>query len=316
MVGPCACECIRRRVRGAMESGNYTVSMVIPHCVAGNWPEAPNERRFAAGIRRDSPEGCRVALIGLADDTGITLNGGRAGSRDGPAALRRALMRYGAREAASGAWPAVFDAGDVQPAESLNETHARVTEAVGAILDAGMFPVGIGGGHDLTFPFVRAVAARRGAMRGVYFDAHLDVRAEPGSGMAFRALVEQCGVRSLHVQGLSAVVNSAEHMLWFSGHGGKVDDLTPQGEWPDGPLFVSFDLDVVDAGSAPGVSAPNPCGWNTREAAAWARAAGRNPRVECFDLMELNPVFDAAGLTARLAAHLLLEFLAGFGERG
>ena len=34
-------------------------------------------------------------------------------------------------------------------------------------------------------------------------------------------------------------------------------------------LFVSFDLDVLDAAHAPGVSATNPAGWTVREAAAW-----------------------------------------------
>ena len=65
-----------------------------------------------------------------------------------------------------------------------------------------LFPIAIGGGHDLTFPFVRAVIEfwrTRGIDigSGVYFDAHLDVRDTPGSGMPFRRLIEDCGVNAL-----------------------------------------------------------------------------------------------------------------------
>ena len=150
------------------------------------------------------------------------MNHGRLGATGGPLAFRAALARYGAAEPAGIAWPGVFDAGDVVPGATLEETHERVKAAAGALLEAGLLPVMIGGGHDLTYPFVRALAARTAEpLDGVYFDAHLDVRAETGSGMPFRRLVEDCGVRSLTVHGLDPFANSAEHVEWFAGHGGR-----------------------------------------------------------------------------------------------
>jgi formiminoglutamase len=279
--------------------------------------------RFAASIQRDSPEGCRIALIGLADDLGVRLNAGRPGARDGPRAFREALAQYGAAEPRWD-WPAVFDAGDVMPVAGdsepiLNATHWRITEAAGALLDLGLLPVAIGGGHDLTFAFVRALAQRsRSAMGGVYFDAHLDVRPAAGSGMAFRRLVEDCHVRSLRVLGLSPLANTREHAAWFAAHGGEVVAPGSDGAAafpPEPELFASFDLDVLDGSHAPGVSAVNPAGWSVREAAEWVAALGREPRVRCFDIMELNPAFDEGGRTARVAAHLFLCFLRGLVER-
>jgi arginase family enzyme len=300
--------------------------MKIPHTRAGRWLESVSPARFASAIREGEPDGCRVAILGLPDDTGVALNGGRIGAAEGPEAFRMALGRIGSLEAASGVWPGVFDAGDVEPAETLAETHARVTEATGALLDAGLFPVGIGGGHDLTFPFVRAVAARaQSGLAGVYVDAHLDVREEEGSGMPFRKLVEECGVRELRVCELDPVVNTAEHLAWFEAHGGRVERSGPGaagwrgGEgrvWPEGELFFSFDLDAIDQAFAPGVSATNAVGLSPREAMAWVRAAGAQERVRCFDIMELCPPHDQGGRTARLAARLFLEFLVGFAERG
>jgi len=197
-----------------------------------------------------------------------------------------------------------------------------VTECVDAALDLGLFPLGIGGGHDLTFPLVRGVSERRRAhdpnasgLVGVYLDAHLDVRDEEGSGMPFRRLVERCGVRELHVHGLDPNANSLEHRKWFQAHGGHIDAFGPKDSWPPGDLFVSLDLDVIDQAFAPGVSAMNPCGWTPEMACGWVFEAGRNEKVVCFDIMELCPSHDQGGRTARLAARMMLEFLRGFSQR-
>ncbi|HTV22665.1 MAG TPA: hypothetical protein VMG12_28445, partial [Polyangiaceae bacterium] len=64
-----------------------------PFTVPGTWPEV-RAGRFASTLRPD-PEGCRCALLGLADDLGVKLNGGRVGARGGPSAFRAALARYG-----------------------------------------------------------------------------------------------------------------------------------------------------------------------------------------------------------------------------
>lgn len=289
---------------------------IPPHLVPANWPKEIPASRFAASIRRDSPDGCQIALIGLPDDRGVWMNHGRPGAAAGPTAFRAALARYGSADSAAGPMPRIYDAGDVTVSDSLEETHRRVTAATTALLDAGLFPIAIGGGHDLTFPFVRAVAARFPKPVGVYFDAHLDVRETTGSGMPFRKLIEDCGVSALHLHGFRPLVNSREHFAWFKAHGGKIHPDKAKVALPKAKhLFVSFDLDVLDSAHAPGVSALNPAGWTVREAEAWVRACGANKSVRCFDLMELNPAHDADGRTARAAAHLFLTFLAGFSSR-
>ncbi|MCW5776052.1 MAG: formimidoylglutamase [Phycisphaeraceae bacterium] len=292
--------------------------MIVPHVQACEWP-ARDGRHFASLVRTGQPDGCRVALLGMPDDTGVRLNGGRVGAAAGPAAFRDALTRLGAAMPDGLNWPAVYDAGDVQPAgDDLEETHSRVTQAAGALIDAGLLPVGIGGGHDLTFAFVRAASVRRPRLAGISFDPHLDVREQTGSGMPMRALIERCGVRRVDLFGYSSTVNSAEHARWFIKHGGCIrgrSELQAVLEEGDSPLFATFDLDVIDMAFAPGVSAMNPAGWSSTEAAEVAREVGRCPRVVCFDVMELNPATDDRGRTARLAAWLFLAFLRGVAER-
>lgn len=293
-----------------------------PPLQPGSWPTGINPGRWAARVTGFEEHKAEVALLGMPDDTGVGLNGGRLGAALGPAAIREALARYGAAEAWEIQWPSVCDAGDVMPAgDDLRETHARVTRAVRTIMEAGMIPVGLGGGHDLTFPFVRGVAEfladqGHGSMHGVYFDAHLDVREEEGSGMPFRRLLEGGYCQGLEVHGFDAMANSAEHTRWFLEHGGRIDTFGPEGPWPQGEVFVSFDLDVIDQSCAPGVSAMNPSGWTSELACRWAHSAGRCERVRCFDVMELCPPNDSQGRTARLAARLILEFMRGLSERG
>lgn len=293
--------------------------MILPHTTPGQWPAEISSSRFAATISRDSARDCAVALLGLPDDRGVKLNNGRAGAAEGPAAFRAALARYGAAEPAGMAWPRVFDAGDIVPSSSsLEKTHARVTEVTEHLLARGLFPIAIGGGHDLTFPFVRPVAKKFPPLGGVYFDAHLDVRQTEGSGMAFRRLVQDCAVGPLHVHGFRPLVNSRDHHGWFLAHGGHahVDGATEVALPANVEnFFASFDLDVLDMAYAPGVSAPNPCGWTPREAGRWVLACGADPRVRCFDVMELCPRHDEGDRTARLAAHLFLTFLSGYAAR-
>lgn len=294
----------------------------IPHTSPPHYPDNLPPARFAFHIHQTMTTQCRVALLGLPDDLGVRLNNGRPGAKDGPRAFREALSRYGVAEPDGWTWPKVFDAGDVIPApghdaDALNETHRRVTEATTALLDLGLFPIAIGGGHDLTFPFVRAVINKFGPLPGVYFDAHLDVRESIGSGMPFRRLVEQCGVPRLYNLGLDEMANAREFVDWFRGHGGEFRSLSnlAKVETPANGCFASFDLDVIDMSAAPGVSAANPRGWTPHTASAAVHEVANKLPLRCFDIMELSPPYDESGRTARLAAHLFLSFLRGLSER-
>ena len=326
--------------------------MEIPHTTPPHWPTIPGGR-FAEQIRKAAANGveangCKIALVGLPDDLGVSLNSGRIGAAHGPAAFRAALARYGT------AWDAgtnhelrvgVVDVGDVIPASgqghreaTLNETHDRVTEALLAVHAAGMVPVCIGGGHDLTFPTVRALSRHvGGAVGGRNIDAHLDVRETVGSGMPFRRLIEGGFVdaKQFAVLGAGRFANAPEHVKWLIGQGGHLT-ITPQGRTREGDdrpeygpsraRFLSFDMDAIDGSQAPGVSAVNPCGISVREGLMIVDALARDPAVRHFDIMELNPLQDdpawdakfpeRVGRTARIAALLFLTFVAAFAERG
>lgn len=328
----------------------------IPHTSVATWPGQRPDALWRS-FRADDPTGCRVALLGLPDDTGVALNNGRPGAAGGPDAFRAALAGFGECYDAVEVRPLdvrVFDAGDIIPARStgpthgagslesaMHATHDRVTDAVRALLDLGMIVVCVGGGHDLTFPAVRALAQRAvSPVGGMNIDPHLDVRPTAGSGMPFRALIEGAFVDAERFveYGTARFVNAREHLEWARERGVTVVPYEKAAEHRSAmnmafervsrgvtePAFVSFDLDAVDAAYAPGVSAVNPMGFTPEQACRLARRAGEHESVRYFDIMELCPTHDddsgspashRVGRTARLAATLFLHFLAGVMER-
>lgn len=287
------------------------------HTIVVNRQELAEDPAFQGEVAK-----CQVGLLGVPDDTGVRMNHGRPGAAAGPHAFRAALATYGVASPAgtdtlAPPYPRVFDAGDVLPGPTLADTHDRVTKATLALLQRGLFPVCVGGGHDLTFPFVRAVAQHHGSLDGLYFDAHLDVRPEQGSGMPFRALLEGGFARTLHVVGLNPLVNSREHEQYFLSKGGQVTTYFAPPETlramplsvTQSPMFCSLDMDVFNVAHAPGVSAINPAGLSPLDVERLLATLTSSGRLRCFDIMELNPTYDIDHRTARLAAHMFLVAL-------
>lgn len=321
---------------------------LIPHTTPPERPAMP-AGRFAGTVRHDSTDGCAIALLGLPDDTGVSLNNGRPGASQGPTAFRAALGRYGMTYDAGHARevpPIVYDAGDVvpvtteeaggDPVAALHATHERATQAVFALHKRGLLPVCVGGGHDLTYPSVRALSQFLGTgVAGINVDAHLDVRDAEGSGMPFRMGIEGGYIDATRFveYGVGRFANSRAHCEWLLSRFAEIvtvdrvltGEATP--EWamatafnprqdddPSHPGFVTIDMDALDGAHAVGVSAVNPCGLPVHTVARICELAGSNPAVRHFDLMELNPRHDD-GRTARIAALLFLHFVTGFAGR-
>jgi len=327
----------------------------IPHTQPGIWPEL---RR--GGVAHTLGVGCRglreakptldpsatpIALLGLPDDTGVTLNNGRPGAAQGPTAFRAALARFGNPFDASHDSPLLtrfLDCGDIvcsdhaDPEIRLNENHDRASEAIEKLQTAGYTTVGIGGGHDGTFAFARGVARHlqqgdpESRIAGINLDPHLDVRETIGSGMPFRQLIEKHFLDPARFVelGTGRFSNSREHIEYLTSrnsHPVTIDRLLANPAIAinhafdtafDSGLcgFVTIDLDALDGSFAPGVSAVNPMGVSPAIAAAIAERAGETAAVHHFDIMELSPPYDD-GRTARIAALLFIHFLAGFERR-
>lgn len=273
-----------------------------------------------------------IAVLGVPHDLGV---GYRPGARFGPRAVREASTRLGPlgqdgyfdveRGHPLLVGRRLVDAGDVdvlrsQPAASLE----AVEQTVRRLLEAGAFPVVVGGDHSASGPALRALAAT-GDVGVLQIDAHLDfTEAVSGSrdtsSSPLRRAAETAGVgRILQVGIRGARTSEAAHraarangnlvltreQLRATSHRDTLLDAIAAME----RCYVTLDMDAFDPSVAPGVSSPEPDGLGYRDVRALLAATAARTRVVGFDVMETNPLVDASGATAYLAALTALEFL-------
>ncbi|ELZ34398.1 formiminoglutamase [Halogeometricum pallidum JCM 14848] len=294
----------------------------------------PNDEQFGHVVERtalDSVSGYDAVLVGEPYDGAVV---GRPGARDGPAAIRDALAGVKTRHFEAGSVGNVGDAGDVRLARgAVRDVQASLRETTAGLYDAGALPVFLGGDNSLTYPNVvplvesaRADGERVGV---VSLDAHLDCRevhdGEPTSGTPYRQLHE-VGLETLCVVGARHFETTGAYADYLDERGGTVVTAESVSAGIDATLdrirtatadadslYLSVDVDVLDAAAAPGVSAPTPGGLTSRELFALVRGVAADERVRGFEVVECAPSLDPTptGRTAATAARAVAHFFAG-----
>ncbi|PSP57118.1 formimidoylglutamase [Halobacteriales archaeon QS_1_67_19] len=263
---------------------------------------------------------------------------GRTGAAEGPAALRRRLAGTKTHHFDAGPVESIADLGDVTVGDEEPETVAALQDRVRSIAarvhDSDAFPVFLGGDNSLTYPNA-APLLDEGTLGAINFDAHLDVREvtdERGatSGAPYRQLYE-AGLDAYACVGARHFETSTAYAEFVRERGGEIVTAEEVGDDEIGAVdralealgdvdsvYVSVDLDVLDAPAAPGVSAPTPGGITTRELFRMVRLLGAEERLAGFEVVECAPPLESGDRTAtagaRAIAHLLSARLAG-GER-
>jgi formiminoglutamase len=270
-------------------------------------------------------DGAEVALLGCPQDEGVRRNRGRAGAAQAPAEIRRAFYRYPVSEAHAGL--RLVDLGDILAGATLEQTHEWLNAMVRFCLRKGLKVVVLGGGNDISYADCSALAAEVPSPLAFNIDRHLDVRADAvrNSGTPYRQLLEEGWIQpgSFHEVGINSFANSLAYRRYAEGLGVGVHYLAELRERGVGAtvraivaasaakgIFFGFDMDVVAAAEAPGVSDPSPMGLTAKEICEVADVAARDPRTRVVEISEVNPVYDRDGITARLAANLIMRALA------
>ena len=297
----------------------------------------PDDPRVAELIKPYSPEAfsdAHVALLGIPTDEGIARNGGRTGASKAPAKIRQyfsKLTTYSGDVSIDRL--RLVDLGDI-PMGPLEQMHDLAREIITDVIAKGKLVVAMGGGHDVTYPLVKGFAASTPApINLINIDAHLDVRPLKNglhhSGSSFRLILEEGLVDGdrFHEFGVQRFVISESHAKWVLSHKSEISfyDLIELDGLPlsfsrllgkRGTHYVSFDIDSIRAADAPGVSATSPIGFSAGEAFWMCREAGRTRSVRMIDFVEVSPDHDVDDRTAKLAARMIANFLAGVSERG
>ncbi|WP_129676876.1 formimidoylglutamase [Candidatus Chloroploca sp. Khr17] len=288
----------------------------------------PNDVRLGDVVQRGSAAYARasVVILGFPEDEGVRRNGGRPGAAAAPAAIRHCLYRMGSAGLTE---LAIVDLGDTAPAASLEARHAWHMALVAQIIADGKRLLVLGGGNDVAYPDYAGLAAAAGPALALNLDAHYDVRADTprNSGTPYRQLIDEgrLAPTNYHVIGAQPFANSPVYTAFLAKFGAQVTTLQmarAEGvtatverittESSATTIFWGFDMDVVNAAEAPGVSAPNPLGMRGDEFCALAELAGRDPRTRLIELSEVCPPYDLDLRTCRLAAAMLWYALLGF----
>jgi agmatinase len=193
------------------------------------------------------------------------------------------------------------------------EVNELVFERTLAVLDAGKLPALVGGDHSAPFGAIRAAAQRHPGMGVLHVDAHADLRvAYEGFTWSHASIMDnvsrrlpdvarivQVGLRDLSEEEYEAIRSSKGRLRalfdreWQEAKFSRRDlrevireqlDLLPREVW------ISFDVDGLDATLCPQTGTPVPGGFHWGETLLWLdELILSKVRVVGLDLNEVNP---------------------------
>ncbi|WP_114785832.1 formimidoylglutamase [Vibrio tetraodonis] len=286
-----------------------------------------------------------VSILGFACDAGVARNKGRIGARKAPDLIRRALANM--------AWhkeSAVIDLGNIVCEDDLLEQYqSECADVIAAALHSTPV-ITLGGGHEVAwasflglaryFEYLNPTKAPKIGI--INFDAHFDLRAfesnnadiKPSSGTPFNQIHDYClknnwpfhyaclGVsRASNTQALFE--RAKDLKVWFVedkdlAHLNHIYHLTQLQHFIDkcDYIYLTIDLDVFPAATAPGVSAPAARGVSMDTMALFLdRILHYKKKLVIADIAEYNPTYDVDSQTARLAARLCWDIANAFSEK-
>lgn len=262
-----------------------------------------------------------IAFIGFACDEGIKRNKGRQGAALGPRMLRKELSSL----------PCLFeqalrlyDCGDiVHQQEDLDQLQQELAQAVSKILARGLFPIVLGGGHELARGHFLGLHGHYPDLGIVNFDAHLDMRPYPdgpSSGTMFLQIADDAKVASepFHYLclGLQRRGNTVALLKTAKAHGAmyqyardmihepysETTALLDQYLSDKEAIWATLCTDVISSAYAPGVSAAQPLGLHPEMVLSLIKRIVASKKLVAFDVAEVSPRYDQDNATANLAS--------------
>ncbi|HCE3739125.1 formimidoylglutamase [Vibrio parahaemolyticus] len=286
-----------------------------------------------------------VSILGFATDAGVARNKGRIGAKKAPDLIRRALANLAWHKDAP-----LYDLGTVVCDDDLlEESQSRCANLISEALPHTPTIV-LGGGHEIAWASFSGLAEyfkthhpeKKPKIGIINFDAHFDLRAfessladvKPSSGTPFNQIHHFCqrnnwayhyaclGVsRSSNTQALFQkadelnvwyVEDSQLNYLNHSYHLTQLQHFIDDCDY----LYLTIDLDVFPAATAPGVSAPAARGVSYDTIAPFLeRILHYKNKLMLADIAEYNPNYDVDSQTARLAARLCWDIANAMAEK-
>ena len=276
-----------------------------------------------------------VAVIGVPHDCGTTY---RPGTRFGPQGIRRISALYTPYNYEMGMdlreQITLCDVGDIFTIPANNEkSFDQISKGIAHVFASGAFPIILGGDHSIGFPTVRGVCRHLGDKKVgiIHFDRHVDTQeidldermhtcpwfhATNMANAPAENLV-QLGIGGWQVprEGVKVCRERGTNVL-------TVTDITEMGleaaaqyaieRATDGTdcVYISFDIDCIDAGFVPGTGWPEPGGLLPREALKLLELVVRNVPVCGLEIVEVSPPYDVSDMTSLMATRVICDAMA------
>jgi agmatinase len=288
------------------------------------------EDSFLDPVRADAarPADARAVVIPFGLEASVSYGSGTAA---GPKAIIAASQQLELYDEELGREP-YLDYGVAAYAEPaiarpLPAALDQLAGLVGGVLDAGKFPFVLGGEHSLTAGAIRPFAARYPGLVVLQFDAHADLRdgyqgEHFSHAAAMRRVLDLPGVSLVSV-GIRAISAAEVEFYEANRHRITIHWAYDQAQWDierivaplaGRPLYVTFDIDALDAAVMPATGTPTPGGLAYLQALAILRRACAVGNVVGADLVEFAPIAElhAFDYTAAALAYKMLSYaLAG-----
>ena len=295
------------------------VSQTVVEQLAASSPRSwYRQARIYTDVFPDT-ESCRIWLVGVKDDRGITAQAGAAAAPD---AVRTELYKLiNHHENLS-----LADLGNIEAGASLSDTAFALAEVAKEALKQKKILLVLGGTADLAFDQYRAYETSTRTMRLVSVDSHIHLSAvegaedeaylnsiilhEPNYLFNITHLAYQtyfCEEESL--QTFSRMNFDAFRLGFVNQHMEECEPLLRDAD------MCCFNLAAVRLSDAPGQLTGSPNGLFGDEACQIARYAGVSNELSSFGLFGYVPHVDVKNQTAKLLAQMLWYFVDGVHNR-
>ncbi|MFV0578622.1 MAG: formimidoylglutamase [Fusobacterium ulcerans] len=267
---------------------------------------------------KEAQEAGGVCFVGYDTDDGVVRNLGRKGAESGSNAIRKAIQSFPQLKRLK-----VYDYRNLEK-KSVEEAQKEYSEKISDVLKKGIFPIGLGGGHDIAYgSYLGIRKAHPDKKIGIInFDAHLDMRPyDKGrtSGTSFKEIMDNDKNTQYAIVGFQKMGNTerliktaeAFNVLILEEECSEESIIKSLEEFIKKVdiVYITFCMDVFDASTAPGVSAPVVMGLEPKKGKRLLRFLMETEKVVCVDFAEVNPVYDIDNMTAKLAGCLIYEVM-------
>lgn len=274
------------------------------------------------------------AFIGFCCDEGVKKNLGRSGAANGPQSIRKELNNLPCDFTKE---VNLYDAGNVYPDNiSLEECQGLLSKAVEKILSLNLFPIVLGGGHEVAFGNYNGIlnflnqSMPKPKIGIINFDAHFDLRPYPNggsSGTMFRQIADNCIDKDLNYSyfclGVQKHSNTMDLFKTADKLGAKyilAKDIIDSDNWNvfeklddfiklQDHIYITICSDVFSTAYAPGVSASQPLGLDPERVLKFIKYILKSNKVISFDIAEVSPRFDQDNITSNLASVLIFSVI-------